>query len=64
MMNAKAIEDFVCDNKGFVDPEKAEAVEIYGLEKAREMWRDGAPDFAIRNNLRIIAMQKALLGLY
>ena len=64
MNNAKAIEEFVCDNKGFVDPEKAEAVNIYGLEKAREMWRDGGPSFSIRNNLRIIACQNALLGLY
>ena len=64
MINAKAIEDFVCDNKGFVDPEKVEAVEIYGLEKAMEMWRDGEPSFAIRNNLRSIALSKALLGLY
>lgn len=64
MNNAKNIEDFVCDKRGFIDPEKVEAVEIFGLEKAREMWRDGEPDFHTKENLRFIACTKALLGLY
>lgn len=54
---------FVTDKKGFVDPEKAEAVNIYGLEKAVEMWKDGEPDFTTRMNLLTIACNKALLGI-
>ena len=57
------IEKFVYDGK-FVNPEKAEAVEIYGLEKAKEMWKNGEPDYRIRDNLRAIACSKALLGMY
>lgn len=54
---------FVTDKKGFVDPEKVEAVNIYGLEKAKEMWKDGEPDFSTRMELLTIACQKALLGI-
>ena len=61
-MSYKEIEDFVTDGK-FVNPEKVEAVEIYGFEKAKDMWKDGEPDFTTRQNLLTIACHKALLGI-
>ncbi len=62
-MSYKEIEDFVTDKTGFVDPEKIEAVEIYGFEKAKKMWENGEPDFSTRMRLSSIACQKALLGI-
>lgn len=62
-MSYKEIEEFVTDKSGFVDPEKVEAVEIYGFEKAKEMWKNGEPDFTTRLNLMTIGCQKALLGI-
>lgn len=62
-MSCNKIESFVTDEKGFVDPEKLEAVDIYGIDKAIEMWKDGEPDFTTRKNLSTIACKKALLGI-
>ena len=63
MATHKEIETFVTDEHGFVDPEKMEAVNIYGLEKAKEMWKDGELDFTTRKNLLTITCKKALLGI-
>lgn len=63
METHKEIETFVTDEYGFIDPEKLEAVNIYGIEKAKEMWKDGEPDFTLRMNLLTTASQKALLGI-
>ena len=54
-------EEFVTDKGGFVDPEKVEAVELYGLEKAVEMWKDGKPDWQTRTMLQKRALAKYLL---
>lgn len=63
IMTYDDIVKFVTDKKGFVDPEKVESVNIYGLEKAKKMWKDGEPDFSTRMNLFTIACKKALLGI-
>ena len=54
-------EEFVTDKSGFVDPEKVEAVELYGLEKAKEMWKDKAPDWETRTHLQKRAFLKYLI---
>ena len=50
--------EFVTDEHGFVDPEKIEAVDLYGLDKAREMWANGKPDW----NIRLYLQKRALLS--
>lgn len=49
------VAEFVTDKHGFVDPEKIEAVDLYGLDKAREMWANGKPDWKVRTNLQKLA---------
>ena len=59
MLNS--IESFVLEN-GFVNPEKLTAVDVFGLEKAKELFSNGGPDFKTLENLRIISLNKYLLG--
>lgn len=61
-MSYKELEDFVTDKSGFVDPEKATAVDLYGLAKAKELFANGGPNYNTRENLRIIALNKYLVG--
>lgn len=56
-----SIELFVLEN-GFVNPEKLAAVNVFGLKKAKELFLNGSPDFKTLENLRIIALNKYLLG--
>ena len=35
------ISEFVTEKGGFVNPEKITAIDLYGFEKAQEMWKDG-----------------------
>lgn len=58
----KDIQEFVTEG-AFVNPEKVTAIDIYGFEKAKEMWKDGEPDFTTRKNLQTIACHKALNGI-
>lgn len=60
--NYNEVEQFVTDGK-FVNPEKLMAVDIYGLEKAKEMWKNGEPNFTTRKNLLTLASIKALHGI-
>ena len=55
--------NFVMDDGQFVNPEKLVAVELYGLEKAIEMWKNGEPDFTTRMKLSTIACNNFLLGI-
>lgn len=48
----KEIEDFVTDEKGFVNPEKIAAIDLYGFEKAKELWDNKEPDWSIRQILQ------------
>lgn len=57
----KQIEEFIYDGD-FIDPAKYQAVRIYGLEKAKEMWKDGEPNFNIIQNLNLIGCQRYLSG--
>ena len=54
------ITEFVTEKGGFVNPEKITAIDLYGFEKAKEMWKDGEPKNV--HNLRIIACENALKG--
>lgn len=48
------LNNFVYDErKRFVSPEKMEAVEQFGLDRAIELWKDGEPDSAILDKLRL-----------
>lgn len=55
------IEEFVTDKSGFVDPEKVEAIELYGFEQAKEMWKKGKIDWRVREVLRKSSMLRFLL---
>lgn len=57
----KQVEDFVTEGR-FVNPEKMEAVELYGLQKAKEMWANGEPDFATRMELSKRYISRYLSG--
>ena len=57
----KEVEDFVTEGR-FVNPEKMEAVELYGLNKAKEMWANGEPDFATRMELSKRSIRRYLSG--
>ena len=59
-MSYREIADFVTDKDGFVDPEKVTAVDLYGLDQAKEMFANGGPSYNTRENLRIIACNKYL----
>lgn len=48
----KEVDAFVTDKSGFVDPEKIAAIDLYGFEKAKEMWKDGEPDWKTRMMLQ------------
>ena len=56
------ISEFVTEKGGFVSPEKIVAVDLYGFEKAKEMWKDGEPDEHTVYNLRKISCENALNG--
>lgn len=36
----KSFNDFVTDARGFVDPAKIQAVRLYGLDKAKEFYKN------------------------
>ena len=36
----REVDAFITDKAGFVDPEKIAAIDLYGFEKAKEMWKD------------------------
>lgn len=57
----KEIEKFIYDGE-FIDPAKYQAVRIYGIEKAKEMWEDGEPDWKTLQNLNTIGCQRYLTG--
>lgn len=57
----KEIEKFIYDGE-FIDPAKYQAVRIYGIEKAKEMWKDGKPDWKTLQNLNTIGCQRYLTG--
>lgn len=50
--NNKEVVAFVTDKSGFVDPEKIAAIDLYGFEKAKEMWQNGEPDWKTRMMLQ------------
>ena len=52
----KEVDAFVTDKSGFVDPEKIAAIDLYGFEKAKEMWKDGEPDW----NTRMMLQDKSI----
>ncbi len=54
--NNKEVDAFVTDKSGFVDPEKIAAIDLYGFEKAKEMWKDGEPDW----NTRMMLQDKSI----
>lgn len=56
------INEFVTEKGGFVSPEKITAIDLYGFEKAQEMWKDGKPDENTLYKLRVIALENALSG--
>ena len=56
------ITEFVTEKGGFVNPEKITAIDLYGFEKAKEMWKDGKPDDTTLHRLRIISCENALNG--
>ena len=56
------ISEFVTEKSGFVNPEKITAIDLYGFEKAQEMWKDGEPDEQTVYNLRKISCENALNG--
>ena len=62
-MSYKEIEDFVTDKGGFVCPEKITAIDLYGFNKAKEMWKDGEPDQKTLHKLRIISCENASNGI-
>lgn len=51
--------NFVYEGR-FINPEKMEAVEEFGLDKAEEMWQNGEPTWEIRSKLQTNACQRAL----
>lgn len=53
-------EEFVTEKGGFVSPEKIAAIDLYGFEKAQEMWKNGEPDSETLHKLRIISCEDAL----
>lgn len=61
MATVSEVEDFVTEGR-FVNPEKMEAVELYGLKKAKEMWANGEPDFATRMKLSKRSIDRYLSG--
>lgn len=61
MATVSEVEDFVTEGR-FVNPEKMEAVELYGLNKAKEMWTNGEPDFATRMKLSERSISRYLSG--
>lgn len=56
------ISEFVTEKGGFVNPEKITAIDLYGFEKAQEMWKNGEPDSKTLHRLRIISCESALQG--
>ena len=50
--NNKEVDAFVTDKSGFVDPEKIAAIDLYGFEEAKKMWKDGEPDWDTRMMLQ------------
>ncbi len=56
------IGEFVTEKGGFVNPEKITAIDLYGFEKAQEMWKNGKPDEHTIHTLRKISCENALNG--
>lgn len=55
------VENFVREGH-FVDPEKVAAVDIYGIEKAEEMWQNGKPSWEERCKLQKYSLLVYLKG--
>ena len=62
MARYEDIQDFVTEKGGFVSPEKITAIDLYGFEKAKEMWKDGNPNADTLYKLRVISCKNALNG--
>ena len=56
--------DFVYDKHGYVEPYKASAVDLYGLDKAIEIYKNGELDVETKNYLWSDARTKALAGMF
>ena len=50
------INEFVNEKGGFVNPEKITAIDLYGFEKAQEIWKNGKSDEKILHKLRIVSL--------
>lgn len=55
----KRLYDFVYEGR-FINPEKAEAVEEFGLDKAEQMWENGEPSWETRSRLQVNGCLRAL----
>lgn len=62
MTRYEEIDNFVTEKGGFVSPEKIVAIDLYGFEKAKEMWKNGKPNENTLHELRIISCENALNG--
>ena len=62
MSRYEEIDNFVTEKGGFVNPEKITAIDLYGFEKAKEIWKYGNPDASTLHKLRITACENALAG--
>lgn len=61
-MIRKRVEAFVREGN-FVNPEKVAAYEIYGIDKAEEMWKNGKPSWEVRCKLQKVSLLKYLNGI-
>lgn len=61
-MIRERVEAFVREGN-FVNPEKVAAYEIYGIDKAEEMWKNGKPSWEVRCKLQKISLLKYMNGI-
>lgn len=54
------IDNFVTEKGGFVSPEKITAIDLYGFEKAKEIWEGGGPDNKTLHKLRVLSCENAI----
>lgn len=55
------ISEFVTEGQ-FVNPDKIAAIDLYGFEKAQELWKNGQPDNKTLNILRDFSFKNAIEG--
>ena len=55
------ISEFVTEGQ-FVNPDKIAAIDLYGFEKAQELWKNGQPDYKTLNILRDFSFKNAIEG--